>query len=82
MSCAKEWQTAWRTETLLAWSRLHDWNGSRELLAAAATADKTLIEYDAGHNLLAEERTLHAVRRDYLQWLETRADASWASSML
>lgn len=57
-------------------------HGSRELLAAASSADKTLIEYQAGHNLLAEPATLHAVRRDYLQWLETRADASWASSML
>ena len=57
-------------------------HGSRELLAAAASADKTLIEYQAGHNLLAEPGTLHAVRRDYLQWLEARTDASWASSML
>jgi len=57
-------------------------HGSRELLAAAAATDKTLIEYQAGHNLLAEPATLHAVRKDYLQWLETRADASWASSML
>ena len=58
--------------------------GSRELLAKAASADKTLIEYvGASHNLLAEQpATLHAVRRDYLSWLEARLEASAASAGL
>jgi alpha-beta hydrolase superfamily lysophospholipase len=58
--------------------------GSAELLQAAASGDKTLIVYDgASHNLLAEApATLHAVRQDYLAWLDARLDASAASAAL
>ncbi len=58
--------------------------GSAELVARAASCDKTLITYsDAGHNLLHEApATLQRVRADYLDWLEARVDASAASAGL
>jgi alpha-beta hydrolase superfamily lysophospholipase len=58
--------------------------GSAELVARAASCDKTLITYsDAGHNLLNEvPATLQRVRADYLDWLDARVDASALSAGL
>jgi alpha-beta hydrolase superfamily lysophospholipase len=59
-------------------------SGSELLAERAASIDKQLLRYEgASHNLLSEEpMTLHAVRSDYLAWLDARAEASAMSAML
>jgi alpha-beta hydrolase superfamily lysophospholipase len=58
--------------------------GSQLLAATARAVDKQLAVYaGAGHNLQNEApATLESVRRDYLEWIEARVDASWLSSGL
>ena len=58
--------------------------GSVKLHSQAVAADKRMAVYaNAGHNLLNEkEEVLHAVRKDYMQWLDARVDASYMSSQL
>jgi len=58
--------------------------GSLLLAAKARAADKRLAVYEhAGHNLQNEAPdTLARVRGDYIDWMESRVEASWMSSQL